>query len=160
MKKVFGLLAALTVLFSASMVLAADSDGHTVTVNVSAINEVAITGGNVTLTINNATAGAEPDDATDTSTSLDWTTNEQSRKITVVSDNATPNFTLKVQATGVTGGTGAGEITVTDSAQDFVTGIAETTGSATLSYTASATASAGDGSDIHTVTYTITATGV
>jgi hypothetical protein len=137
--------------------MAANSDNHQVTVTVSAVNEAAITGGNITLTINSATPGSDLDDATDATTSLAWTTNEASKKITVTGDQASPTFTLKVEATGVTGGTSAGQLTVTNSAQDFVTGVATTTGGATLSYTAQATAAQGTGSDVHTITYTLTA---
>jgi len=67
-----------------------------------------------------------------------------------------PSFTLKVQTTGVTDGTSAGQLTITNSAQNIVTGIPVTaSGSGTLSYTASATAAQGTGSDIHTITFTI-----
>lgn len=137
---------------------AADNDNHQVTVTVTAINELSLTGGNITLTINSATAGSDPDDATDATCTLAWTTNEASKKVTVVSSLASPTYTLKVEATGVSGGTSGGQLTVTNSAQDFVTGVATTTGGCTLSYTAQATAALGTGSDVHTtVTYTVTA---
>ncbi len=136
---------------------AADNDNHQVTVTVNAINEAAIAGGNITLTISTATAGSDPDDATDATCTLAWTTNEASKKITVVTSEAAPTFTLKVVATGVTGGTAAAEVTVSTTATDFVTGVATTTGGCTLGYTASATAAEGTGSDVHTITYTITA---
>ncbi|MBD3334864.1 MAG: hypothetical protein GF355_05060 [Candidatus Eisenbacteria bacterium] len=140
------------------VVLAGPTDSHTVTVTVTAISEVGITGGNITLTIDSATPGSDPDDATDATTcDLDWTTNESSQKITVATDLASPNFTLSVEAINVTGGTSAGAVTLSTTAQDFVTGISTTTGSCDLSYTASANASDGTGTDVHTVTYTITA---
>ena len=159
MKKFFIGLALIAVLALglATMVMAASSDNHTVTVTVTAINEVGISGGNVTLTINSATPGSEPDDATDsTTTDLLWTTNESTKKITVDTDLAAPDFTLTVEAASVSGGTSAGEVTLSTTAQDFVTGVSTTTGSCDLSYTASATASDGTGSEVHTVTYTIT----
>lgn len=136
----------------------ADSDSHTVTVQVSAVNELAISGGNLTLTISSANAGSELDDATDnTSCDLAWTTNESSRKITVATDLGSPSFTLKVVAQNVSGGTAASEVTLSTTAADFVTGVSQTTGSCDLAYTASATAAQGTGSDVHTVTYTVTA---
>jgi len=138
--------------------LAASSDSHDVTVTVSAINEVAVSGGNITLTINTATAGSEPDAVTDsTSTDLAWTTNESTKKITVAAGAAITGATLKVTAANATGGTATGQVTVTDTAQDFVTGISTTTGGCDLSYEASATASQGTSSNTHTITYTITA---
>ncbi len=138
--------------------LAGSSASHDVTVTVSAINEVAISGGNITLTIDAATPGSDPDPATDsTSCDLSWTTNEASKKITVAAGAAISGATLKVQAANVSGGTSAGQVTISDTAQDFVTGISSTTGSCDLSYEASATASQGTSSNTHTITYTITA---
>lgn len=137
--------------------LAGNTDNHTVTVTVNAINEVGITGGNITLTISTATPGQEPDDAVDSTCTLAWTTNEATKKITAATDLAAPTFTLKVLATGVTGGTAALEVTLSTTAADLVTGISTTTGGCTLQYTASATVGQGTGSDVHTVTYTLTA---
>lgn len=140
--------------------MAANTDNHTVTVQVNAINEIATAGGNLALTINTATAGSNPDNAVDNTTcDLDWTTNEASKKITVVSSLslAAQSFTLKAVAQNVTGGTAASEVTLSDTAADFVTGIATTIGGGDLQYTASALASEGTGSDAHTVTYTVTA---
>jgi hypothetical protein len=144
-------------LAATSLAIAGSTANHTVTVTVSAINEVAITGGNITLTISTATAGSNPTDATDATCTLAWTTNETSKKITAATNLETQKFTLKVLATSVTGGTAASQVTLSDTAQDFVTGIATTVGGCTLSYTASATAAQGTGSDVHTVTYTLTA---
>jgi hypothetical protein len=136
--------------------MAADTDDHQVTVTVNAINEIAVTGGDIVLTINSATAGSDPDSENDATTGLLWTTNETGKKITVETDNAAQNFTLKVVATGVTGGTAAAEVTLTTTPTNYVTGIAETLGGCTSSYTASATAAQGTGSDVHVVTFTIT----
>jgi hypothetical protein len=153
------LLAAFLILGVIGYALAADNDSHTVTVTVSAINELAITGGNVTLTINTATAGSEPSDAVDNTTAdLDWTTNVASKKITIVSNLASgsQDFTLKAVAQNVTGGTAASEVTVNDSAADFVTGISTTTGGCDIQYTGQALIADGTGSDVHTITYTLT----
>jgi hypothetical protein len=137
--------------------LASNTASHNVTVTVSAINEIAITGGSITLTINSASAGSNPNNATNNTCTMDWTTNENLKKITVETDQASPNFTLRVQATGVTGtGSAAGNITITNSPADFVTGVATTTGGCTLNYTASATAGQGTGTVLHVITYTIT----
>ncbi len=92
-------LAAICCLALAGTALAASTDSHTVTVTVSAINELAISGANITLNINSATAGSEPDDASDSTTcDLVWTTNQVSRKITAETNLGLPNFTLKVTA--------------------------------------------------------------
>jgi len=155
-RKFLSLIAILFVLCAASVGLAADNDNHQVTVTVNVINELAITGGNIVLTISTATPGAEPDDATDATTSLDWTTNDTGKKITAATDNAGATFTLQVNATGVTGGTSAGQITLSTTPADYVTGIATTVGGCTSTYTASATAAQGNGSDVHVVTFTLT----
>lgn len=139
------------------MVWAGNTANHTVTVTVNTINELSITGGNFTLTISAATAGSNPTDATDnTTTDLNWTTNVASKKITVATSLAAPTFTLKVVAQTVTGGTAAAEVTLSTTAADFVTGVATTTGTCDLSYTAQATAAQGTGSDAHVVTFTLT----
>lgn len=140
----------------AGMSMAADTDNHQVTVQVTAINEVGISGGNITLTINSATAGSQPTDAVDNSTcDLAWSTNQSSKKITVQTSLGSPNFSLKVAAQNVTGGTAGSEVTIGTSAQDFVSSISTTVGSCDLQYTASATLSDGTGSDVHTITYTL-----
>ncbi len=136
---------------------AASNVNHQVTVTVTAINEITLAGGNITLTINSATGGSEPDPATNATCSIAWTTTETGRKITAQTSLATPEYELEVEATGVTGGTTAGAVVLTTTGQDFVTGVAETTGGATLSYTATATASDGTGTEVNTVTYTVTA---
>jgi len=160
LKKTGILLLAVILLFSLSeLSFAASTDNHTVTVTVAAVNEVAITGGNITLTINSAVAGSDLTDATDGTCTLAWTTNEASKKVTVeTTTSAAQLFGLTVEATGVIGGTSGGVITLTDgaAASDFVTGISTTTGDCTLDYTASATAADGTGTDTHTVVYTIT----
>jgi hypothetical protein len=136
--------------------IAGNSTNHTVTVTVNTINEVAVVGGNLTLTISTATAGSNPNNATDSATcDLNWTTNDADKKITVATNLAVQKFTLKVVAQNVSGGTAAAEVTITDTAASLVTAISTTLGTCDLSYTALATAAQGTGSDAHTVTYTL-----
>ncbi|MBN2373434.1 hypothetical protein JXL19_06595 [bacterium] len=158
LKRLIILLSVFILLLSLTEVsLAANTDNHAVTIQVSAINEVSISGGGVTLTINSATAGSEPNSSADNTTcDLLWTTNQTNKKITVVSSLGAPKFTLKALAENVSGGTAASEATLSTTAADFVTGIATTTGNCDIKYTASATASAGTGTDSHTITYTLT----
>ena len=136
---------------------ASDTAGHTVTVTVSAINEVSISGGNVALAINSGSTSGPASVSDGATADLLWSTNESDKKITVATDLATIDFPLTVQAQNVSGGTAAGVVTLSTTAQDLVTGISLTDGSADLLYSASADASAGTGSNAHTVTYTITA---
>lgn len=156
-KLIVGMAVLGAVLGLTGLAAALNTADHTVTVTVEAINEAAITGGNLTLTINTATAGQEPDDAVDNTTcDLDWTTNQASKKITVETNLAAPTFTLKALAQNVNGGTAATEVTLSTTPTNFVTDVATTTGGCDLQYTASATAAQGTGSDVHTVTYTLT----
>lgn len=144
-------LAAASFLFAGSA-FAASTANHTVTVTVSAVNEVAITGGNVSLNIGSTYAASDA-----TTADLTWSTNESTKKITVASSLATIVYPLSVAATGASGGTAAGTIVLTNVAQDFVTAISLTDGTANLSYSATSTAGSGTGVEAHTVTYTILA---
>jgi hypothetical protein len=131
---------------------------HTVTVEVAAISEIAITG-NATLTINSATAGSDPDGVTDTSTSYAVTTNESGVKITAETDvDMASGVTLAVNATAPAGATSAGSKTLSTSATDVVTGLGTVSQAGmSLGYSLSATAAAGQvASAAVTVTYTIT----
>jgi len=142
----------------------AQSDQHTVSVEVLAINEIAITGG-VTLQISAATAGAAPTDATG-STTYAITTNDNggSTKITA-STNVAPSslgtgsgVDLKVSAAAPAGAAaGSTDLSLGTTAVDVVTGIEAVSQSGiTLGYTLSATAASGQiaATDV-TVTYTI-----
>jgi len=140
-----------------SVVTAGNTDNHTVTVTVSAINEVAIIGGNVSLTINTSTGSSEPDSQTDNTTAdLNSTTNESTKKITIGTTLVSPTESFTVEAINISGGSAAGPITLSGvSAQNFITGISQTMGTCDLQYVASATAAQGTGSDAHTVTFTL-----
>jgi hypothetical protein len=144
------------IVFNIGIALSADTDSHTVTVTVNTINEIAVTGGNLLLTINTATAGSEPNNAVDETTGLQWTSNASGKRITIESDiDSSPGYTLKALATGVDGGTPEAEVTISSVAQNYIGGVSTTTGSSTTRYTASATAAGGTGSDVHTITFTI-----
>lgn len=126
--------------------------------------DISVLNGDATLTISTATAGMDPDAEIDESCQLQWSTllTDPTQKITAQTNVASPNFTLKVQAVSVSAGDGtsAGQITVSTSAQDVVVSIPADIapgdpGTCTLRYTASANASAGTGSDVHTIIYTI-----
>lgn len=139
-------------LFFAAPAFAGDTANHTVTVTVAAVNEVAITGGNVGLDIGSSYADSDA-----TTADLSWSTNESNKKITVESSLATIVYPLTVEATAASGGTAVGPVVLTNSAQDLVTGISLTNGTANLAYSATATPADGTGVEAHTVTYTILA---
>jgi len=134
-----------------------DTEGHTVTMEVAAINVLAITG-DVTLTIDQATPGSDPDPVSG-SASYAVTTNESAKKITAEIDTNLPaNMSLVVDAAAPLGATGSTDVALTETASDVVTGMSTIAASGlALNYTFSATAAAGKlVSTGYTVTYTIT----
>lgn len=156
MKQLTGILAACILILGLAGGSEAQSDNHSVTVTLSAINTIDVDN-DVTLTINSATPGQDPDPVVDNATAeLAWTTNASSKKITVETDLAAPNYTLEVEAINQTAGTPAGKATLSTTAADFLTGVGKTAGTCDLEYTASATVSDDPGTEVHTVTYTMT----
>lgn len=149
----------LAVLFAATNAFAApamgNEDSHKVTVQVDAISELAVRGGDVFLLIDRAEAGQDPEPAFDASTGLQWTTNEDNKKIVVSTDLSAPRFDLWVEAKNEKGGKAAGAIQLNDKGQDFIGDISRTLGACDLSYSAYAEAADGTGSETHVVTYTL-----
>ena len=131
--------------------------GHTVTVQVSVITAVRVTGGSVNLNISsaNVVAGQNQMSVSDQSTSLLWGTNSSARKISVSTNLAAPQFTLKILALNPTQGTAAPEVTLNASPRDLLLNIGRSSGSCTLQYTGIALASQGTGNDVHVITFTV-----
>lgn len=139
---------------------AADSDTQTVTYEVQAINELAVSGNPGALTISTATAGDAPDAVTDATTTYAITTNETNRKITgAINTNMPDGVTLSVTLATPAGGTSAGKKSLSTSATDLVTGISTLNESGkAITYELAATSAAGVvASASKTVTLTITA---
>jgi len=130
---------------------------HTVTVQVSVITAVRVTGGSVNLNISsaNVVAGQNQMSVTDQSTSLLWGTNSSLRKISVNTSLAAPKYTLKLLALNPTQGTAAPEVTLGTAGKDLLLNIGRSTGSCTLQYTGTALASQGTGNDVHVITFTV-----
>jgi len=125
-----------------------------------------VSGGNPLLTVTTAVIGSEPVAVTNTSTTLAYSKQGVITKITVATVCAGQRFTLQVLATGVTKGTAASQVTLTNGmlATDFIRDIPKTgspSGTAILQYTASATFAQGNsvelGNDVHSVSYTLVA---
>ena len=157
MKKFFALSMVLLVVVIGN-VYAADNASQTVTYQVSSIDEISVSGNPSALIVNAAVPGSQPTAATDAATSYSITTNNSSRKITGGINSAMPsNTSLKVSLTAPTGGSSAGQVTLTTTAQDLVTGISTLAESGkSISYEFSATLAAGIiSSSQRTVTLTI-----
>lgn len=159
MKKSLLLLLPVFVLMVCGLSIAGNTATQTVTFEVQAIDEISASGDPGALTVSTATAGSEPDAVTDNSTTYAVTTNGSNKKITGEVDVAMPaNTTLQANLVAPTGGTSAGDVTLTATAADLVTVITETAESGmTITYTFSATVDAGIlASDTRTVTLTLT----
>ncbi len=126
--------------------------------------DISVLNGDVNLTISSAIAGQEPSPAMNETGQLQWSTLllDPTKKITAQTSLGSPKFTLTARAVNISGGDGTavGEILVVTSASDFVVDIPAgisvgDPGTCTVRYTASAAASDGNGTDLHTITYTI-----
>ena len=139
-----------------------DTATHDVTVTLGEIAELAVAGGNITLTFTApAAAGDLPAAASDATTSLAWTSNVAagSRAVTAEIVSAySAGIVLKVTVTSPAGTNGAptAQVTLTAVAQNVFTGITnENCSAATLTYEASLTAMLAATSETKTVTYTL-----
>lgn len=161
MRKLTAVFAAAALILGASgMAMASETATQTVTYEVTAINELGVSGNPGALVVNAAVAGSAPTEVTDASTTYAITTNESNRKITGAINTAMPaGVTLTANLAAPTGGTSAGALALTAIAQDFVTGIStlNETGKV-ITYGLSATSAAGVvPSATKTVTITIAA---
>lgn len=148
-----------------SPAVAANTATQTVTFEVQEINEFSVSGNPAALVISTATAGAEPDNATDSSTTYALTVNDNAgtpvtNKITAaINSNMPANVTLSVNLTAPTSsGTSAGSTSLSTAAANAVTGIGtEAQSGIAIAYTLAATVGAGVlASDTRTVTFTLT----
>jgi hypothetical protein len=134
-----------------------------VSYEVTAINEIEVSGDPAALVVNTATAGSEPTDDTDNTTTWDITTNggTDGKKLTGAIDTDMPaNTTLKINLTAPTGATSSGDVTLSTTAADAVTLIDSVAESGlSITYTLSATIAAGVVAQASkTVTLTLTDT--
>lgn len=161
MRTVVTLVVALVLLMLAgTAAMAANTDQQTVTYEVQAINEISVSGDPAALIVSAATAGSQPDAATDATTTYSITTNQSNRKITGAINTAMPaNTTLSITLAAPTGGSSAGPVNLTALAADLVTGISTLAESAKqISYSFTALTTAGViASANKTVTLTVTA---
>lgn len=162
MKKLIAFLFGLGLVFSWSgLTLAGNTAEQTVTYQVDAINEISVSGDPDNLVVNSATAGSQPNDDTDNSTSWAITTNQTARKITgAINSNMPYDVTLEINLVAPTAsGSSAGDVSLSTTAGDLVTSIETVAESGlTITYTLSATVTAGVVSQAQkTVTLTLTA---
>jgi hypothetical protein len=157
MKTVRNMVLSAVLVVAAAASASAQTATQDITIDIVAINKVAITGGAHTMTINTATAGQAPDDVV-WGTTWAVTTNQTGAKITAELDSDLPSgVSLKVNLAQPTGAASNGDVSLAQTAQEVVTGITTLNESGlALTYTASATALAGVQSVVRTVKYTVT----
>ena len=133
------------------------SDQHSITIQVSPMSVVQVTGGAVSLSLASASVVAGQDEmtVTDQSSGLAWGTNSSSQKITVSTSLTASLYTLKVVAVNPTAGLAAPEVTLGTVAGDLLLNIGRSSGFCALRYTGIALASQGTGTDVHTITFTV-----
>lgn len=155
MKKFFTTTFALIALASTSFAQS-NVASQQVSINVAEIAVIAVTG-NVSMTINAATAGQAPDAATASST-YNVTTNGTNKKITAELDLAMPTgLTLSATMAAPSGASSAGKQALSATAVNLVTGITKVSGTGlSLAYEAVSTVDATPDNYARTVTYTIT----
>jgi hypothetical protein len=126
-------------------VFAATSATQQVTYQVSSINAISVSGNPGALIISTAVAGYQPAAVVDASTTYAITTNGSDKRITGVLNSAMPsNTALKATVTAPASGTSDGQVTLTASALNLVTGIGAVAQSGmTISYEFSATVASG-----------------
>lgn len=137
---------------------AAQTATQTVTLQVDAINQIAVTG-TPAMTISAAVAGGAPTSATSTGSTWAVTTNQTGAKITAsINSNMATGLTLSANLGAPTGGTSAGLQALSTGAVDLVTGITKLNQTGLgISYQLDATSAAGViTSTTRVVTYTIT----
>lgn len=136
-------------LFSFTAIVAsafsAQSASQVVTFSVTAINEIAVSGNPGALAVTAATAGSQPNEATDDSTTYMISSNGTNMKITGSINAAMPSgVSLKINLAAPTGGSSAGDVALGTVSSDLVSGAGKVAESGkTITYKLSATVAAG-----------------
>jgi hypothetical protein len=131
---------------------------QTVTFQVTAINQIAISGTAPTLIVNTAVAGSAPTAATSSGITWAVTTNQSNAKVNAsIPSNMPTGLTLWATLAAPGTATSAGAISLSTTATDLVTGITQLNASGlSLTYTLDATPAAGVvASSSRVVTFTI-----
>ena len=128
-----------------------------VEITVNPINELIVSNSDVALSINSASAGSDPVAATDTSTTMSYTTNQSDKKITAVLNNPySTGLTLEVEVESDSG-TSQDPVPLSTTAVDVITDLSNAADAEQqITYTASATVEASSGTQSQIVTFTIT----
>ncbi len=121
------------------------SGNAAVTLNLGAINSLAVSGNPGALSITSAIAGSDPTPVTNATTTYAYSTNGTNKKITgALNQNMEAGLTMEVQLAAPTGGSSAGYVSMSTTSQPLATGITKRneTGK-TITYRFNATVAAG-----------------
>ena len=132
-------------LIAATPAFAGNSATQIVSYEVKAINELSVSSESVSLAVDSATAGSAPTAATNSTTTYSITTNESDRKIVGALNTDMPSgVTLSVALAAPSGAASAGQVALSTTPADLVTGIStlNETGKA-IAYELTATSAAG-----------------
>lgn len=148
------------ILAAASLQAQGSTTKQVLTLQVMELNKIDLVGGSLALVINNV----DPNDlyplpSANTKTTLVWTSNGESKKITVARNGTSPKYSLRVVAENITSRTGlaASEVTFSDySTHDLIVGVSKSSGRCVIRFTAVASVEQGTGLDMHVITFTIT----
>jgi len=147
MKKLsFFILMMACIVLTMTLPLGAQTTGsQNITILVEDINEISVSGSPGTLSVHTASAGFQPDDATNSSSTYSLTTNCSNKKITgVLNSTLPPGVTLKVNLAAPAGATSLGDVTLSSTSADLVSGISSTKSAGlSITYKLSATVSGG-----------------
>ncbi|HLF19874.1 MAG TPA: hypothetical protein VI704_03705 [Bacteroidota bacterium] len=130
------------------------------TLRVMELNKIDLVGGSVMLVINNV----DPKDlhtlpSANAKTTLVWTSNGESKKITVATNGTSPKYSLRVAAENITprSEVAASEVTFSDySTHDLIVGVSKSSGRCVIRFTTVTSVEQGTGLDMHVITFTIT----
>lgn len=116
-----------------------------VTLNVSAVNALSVSGNPGTMIVNSATPGSEPAAVTNALTTYAYSSNGTNKKITgALNQGMGSNLTMEVQLAAPTGGSSAGYVSMSTTSQNLANGITKRNESAkTVTYRFTARVAAG-----------------
>ncbi len=124
------------------------------------VNKIDISLKAVRLLVDVSTIGLESlPNATNSDGFLMWTTNGSNKKITVATNRAVPRYGLRLipRFDGASPMTATSEVVFNDNQpRDLIVGLSRAAGKCSIVLSATAPVAAGDGSDIHLITYTLT----
>ena len=137
-------------------VYATNSASQNVDIDVTAVNEIALGGAAVTLSVSSAAAGVNPTGVIGSTYSI-TTNSTTSKKITAQLGGALPaGLTLSANLAAPSTGVSSGAVALSTTPADVVTSIEAVTASGlSISYAATATVAVAPGSNIAAVTYTL-----